>query len=279
MIHDLDETIKQLLYTRGKLNRDDVDIVFDQPTGEWAASLNKPTVNLYLYDIRENLERRHTAPIEIERTPEGTGRRIFPPRRVDINYLITVWAKEPEDEHQLLWRILETMLPLAQIELDAGIGAVRDQPLAMPLLVALPSDAVRNMPDLWGVMENQLKPSINIMVTIALDPKKAIESPLVLSTNVRFGQTAPELRGKIATYDDHEVYHIGGRIMQGNDPVGAGVQVRLVNRPEAISTDGQGRYVFAAIYPGDYQVDVTIDGRSPKRLKLTVPSDNYDLSL
>lgn len=279
MLHDLDETIKQILYTRGKLNRDDVDVVFDQPTGEWAATLNKPTVNLYLYDIRENLERRYTAPLEVERNADGVGRRIFPPRRVDINYLITVWAKEPEDEHQLLWRILETMLPMGHIELDMVIGALRDQPLPMPLLVALPSDAVRNMPDLWGVMENQLKPSINMMVTIALDPKKAIESPLVLSTNVRFGQTAREYGGRIATYDDHEVYHIGGRVMQGNDPVGAGVQVRLTNRPEAIMTDGQGRYVFAAIYPGDYEVEVTLDGRTPKNLKLTVPSDTYDLSL
>ncbi|PJF45055.1 MAG: hypothetical protein CUN55_00760 [Phototrophicales bacterium] len=278
MIHDLDETIKQILYTRGRLNRDDVDIVFDQPTGEWAASLNKPTINLYLYDIRENLERRYTAPLEVERT-DRSGKRIFPPRRVDINYLITVWAKEPEDEHQLLWRILETLMPMSHIEVDMGVGAVRDQPLDMPLLVALPSDAVRNMPDLWGVMENQLKPSINLMVTIALDPKKAIESPLVLSTNVRFGKKAPNEIGKIIDFDDHEIYHIGGRVMQGNDPVGAGVEVRLVNRPEAIKTDGQGRYVFAAIYPGDYEVDVTIDDRRPKRLKLTVPSDNYDLFL
>lgn len=279
MIHDLDETLKHILFQRGKLNREDVDVVFEQPTGEWAASLNKPTVNLYLYDIRENLERRLSGQIGIERNQDGVAKRLFPPRRVDINYLITVWANEPEDEHRLLWRLLEILLPMRKLSPDESLGDLRDQPMDMPIQAALPSDAVRNMPDLWGVMENQLKPSINMQITVALDPKETIDSPLVLSTNLRFGQFSGEENGTIADFDDHEVYHIGGRIMQGNDPVGAGVDVRLSTRPDGIQTDSEGRYVFSGIYPGDYDVEITLEGRKPKSVKLTVPSDNYDLSL
>lgn len=283
MLHDLDETIKQILYNEGKLSRDDIDIVFDQPTGEWAAGLRGPTINLYLYDIRENLELRNTSEITVERMPNGIARRKFPPRRIDINYLVTVWARNPEDEHQLLWRILETFLHHGHIDPETTVGGVRDQPFTMPVRIALPSDAVRNMPDLWGVMENQLKPSINLMITLALDPRRGIEAPMVLQTRMSFGQMDPQTR-HIEPLDDVEIYHIGGRVMQKDEPVGSGVKVRLMDPFREVYTDVDGRYVFVALRPGKYDVEVEQDGKKPKNFSIEVPTaskklDSYDLPI
>ncbi|MGI9063197.1 MAG: Pvc16 family protein, partial [Pseudonocardiaceae bacterium] len=57
MIHEVDEALRRLV--RGEaLAGSDVDVVFDAPTKDWAARRNAPTVNLYLYDIREDLRRR-----------------------------------------------------------------------------------------------------------------------------------------------------------------------------------------------------------------------------
>ena len=53
MFADLDESIRQLLIQRGNLDTGEVDIAFDLPSREWAAGVSKPTINLYLYDIRE----------------------------------------------------------------------------------------------------------------------------------------------------------------------------------------------------------------------------------
>ena len=62
MLADLDESLRELLKRElGRHGFDGVDIVFDAPTKEWAAGLSSPTVNLFLYDLRENLEKRDSA--------------------------------------------------------------------------------------------------------------------------------------------------------------------------------------------------------------------------
>ena len=53
MINDVDETLKQLLIKKVTLDPAEVDISFDMPDREWSASISKPTVNIYLYDIHE----------------------------------------------------------------------------------------------------------------------------------------------------------------------------------------------------------------------------------
>ena len=100
MINDLDETLKQLLIGKVPLDPVEVDISFDMPDREWSASVVKPTVNLYLYDIHENLELRSNEWM-IERS-QGIATRKKPPVRVDLSYLITVWTSDTADQHRLL---------------------------------------------------------------------------------------------------------------------------------------------------------------------------------
>jgi hypothetical protein len=76
MISDVDETIKQILIKEGKLDPAEVDIVFDMPDREWSGSISKPTVNIYIYDIRENTEFRRNG-----RIVEGDDNGSAPSRR------------------------------------------------------------------------------------------------------------------------------------------------------------------------------------------------------
>ena len=57
MIHDVDQLLEKLV-RRDALNGSAVDLVFDAPTKDWVARRSGPAVNLYLYDIREDLQRR-----------------------------------------------------------------------------------------------------------------------------------------------------------------------------------------------------------------------------
>ena len=87
MLDDLDETLKTLFRERGGLASDEIDIAFEAPDREWSSRIGKPTVNCYLYDIRENLQLRETDWI-VERQDNGrvvTKRQ--PPRRFDLSYL------------------------------------------------------------------------------------------------------------------------------------------------------------------------------------------------
>ena len=109
MLNDLDETLKQLLIQKAGLDPAHMDIIFDIPTRDWATqAVTRPTVNLYLFDIRENLERREMA-WEAETSGNGRMRLKRRPVRVDLSYMITCWTTATEDQHRLLWGVLETL--------------------------------------------------------------------------------------------------------------------------------------------------------------------------
>ena len=59
MLADLDETLRVLLKRElGRHGFDGVDVAFDAPAREWSSQLSSPTVNLFLYDLRESTENR-----------------------------------------------------------------------------------------------------------------------------------------------------------------------------------------------------------------------------
>ena len=70
MIELFDETLRELV-RREALNGSQVEIAFDAPTKEWAARRNAPAVNLYLYDIRDDLARRE---VQFEEIRDEDGR-------------------------------------------------------------------------------------------------------------------------------------------------------------------------------------------------------------
>ncbi len=54
MLADLDETLRQLLIAELPVKNGELDISFDLPKRDWSSRISKPTVNLFLYDVREN---------------------------------------------------------------------------------------------------------------------------------------------------------------------------------------------------------------------------------
>src|SRR5215208_1360645 len=61
MLADLDETLRSLL--KRELERhgfDGVEVAFDAPAREWSGQLSSPTVNLFLYDLRESQDARQS---------------------------------------------------------------------------------------------------------------------------------------------------------------------------------------------------------------------------
>src|SRR4029450_2152397 len=109
MIHDVDQTMLALL-RREALNSSGVEVVFDAPTKDWASRRNAPTLDVYLYDIREDLRRRTRGMINQYGDDGQVRARRLPPRHFKLSYLITAWTQRPEDEHRLLSRVLSCFL-------------------------------------------------------------------------------------------------------------------------------------------------------------------------
>ena len=98
MIDELDEVLRKFLIREIPIKNSDVDIKFDMPKREWSARLNRPTLDLFLYDIRENAKLRQAQPMwEVERKNDQAIQR-RKPVRLDLHYMITAWASEPEDD-------------------------------------------------------------------------------------------------------------------------------------------------------------------------------------
>lgn len=168
MISEVDDALRELVRTEA-LADSDVEVVFDAPTKDWAARRNAPTVNLYLYDIREDLRRRELGWSE-ERDATGAvvGRRPAP-RFYKLSYLLTVWAQRPEDEHRLLDNLLRTFLLYDALPAHLVAGRLAEPRLDVPLTIGRPPPEDRAFADVWSALGGELKPSLDLVVDAPID--------------------------------------------------------------------------------------------------------------
>ncbi len=168
MISIVDDALREIVRTQA-IDGSDVDVVFDAPTKDWAARRNAPTVNIYLYDIREDLRRRERGWTE-ERGPDGfvVSRRPAP-RYFKLSYLVTAWVQRPEDEHRLLDSLLRGFLRYDALPPDLVTGLLAEPGLVVPVTVGLPPPEDRAFADVWSALGGELKPSLDIVVVAPVD--------------------------------------------------------------------------------------------------------------
>lgn len=173
MIHDVDESLRALV-RRDALNGSGVDVAFDAPTKEWVARRNSPIVDLYLYDIREDVSRRETAWEEVRDEHGRVTERRPPPRRFRLSYLVTAWTNRPEDEHRLLSSLLGCFVRHEYLPPELLTGQLEGQQLPILLTVALPPSDDRSIADTWSAMGGELKPSLDLVVTAPMDVERSL---------------------------------------------------------------------------------------------------------
>jgi uncharacterized protein DUF4255 len=168
MISIVDDALREIVRTQA-IDGPDVDVVFDAPTKDWAARRNAPTVNIYLYDIREDLRRRERGWTE-ERGPDGivVSRRPTP-RYFKLSYLVTAWVQRPEDEHRLLDSLLRGFLLYDALPRDLVTGLLAEPRLIVPITVGLPPPEDRAFADVWSALGGELKPSLDVVVCAPVD--------------------------------------------------------------------------------------------------------------
>lgn len=185
MIQDIDATVKELLVQKVPLDTAVVDIRFETPTKDWVTGIQRPTINLFLYDVRENLELRSNERQLERRGALGSEQRA--PVRLDLTYLITAWTADVADEHQLLGNLLTALLRYPLLPAEVLKGAVQNQPLPLRAWIAQP-ERTPNAWDFWGSLDGRIKAGLSYVVTAAWQPYPAEEQPLVTDSIVRLRQ-------------------------------------------------------------------------------------------
>ena len=175
MIHDVDESIRALI-RREVGDHGEVDVVFEAPTKEWAARRNTPTIDVYLYDVREDMRRRQAGIVDLHNDQGHTAARRQPPRFFKLSYLLTAWTQRPEDEHRLLSSLLNCFVRNDALPVDVQVGALAENDLALPLTLAMPPPEDRALSDVWSALGGELKPSLDLVVILPWDLDRTKET-------------------------------------------------------------------------------------------------------
>ncbi len=283
MIADLDESIRQLLRLDMPVKNGEIDIVFDQPRREWSARLSKPTLNFFLYDIRENTTLRHH---DMERLGNGRNGDLASlkrtPFRVDCSYIITAWAADPEDEHRLLSRCLLCLFRNPVFPEQALVGGLKNQPFEIQAALAQ-SDKFRNPADLWSAMDNELRPSVPYILTIAMDPWTAITGPVVKTLILKPGQSSDgrPLRRMQQDEMDDAMNFIGGSVFEKSAD-GAplrGIEVAIKGTGRMAVTAEDGSFVLGSLPAGQYTLVAWLPDGKIREKKISVPSEEHDYDI
>ena len=101
VIAETDQALAALLKTK-VIGNSAISIVFDAPNRAWIQGLKGPAVNLFLFDIRENVHRRDVMYEPVSNANGVVVARRPPPLRYDLSYTVTAWAPSVIVEHKIL---------------------------------------------------------------------------------------------------------------------------------------------------------------------------------
>jgi hypothetical protein len=270
-IADLDEALRKLL--RRDLERhgfEGVEIAFDAPSKDWSGKLTSPTVDLFLYDLREAVERATITPTE----KRGNGQAIVtsPPLRLELTYSVTAWTKAVEDEHRLLSQVLGILFSYKRLPADV----LADSSLNGGTVLAEAETSVgrprEEKSDFWSSVGGTYKASIDYVVHITIESGATfVRGPEVRMQTIRTRLSDGPLRTM------SELHRVGGNV---RDTDGGPVADAWVAIPEAglwAVTDRDGRYRFDRIRPGSHRVVARTPSGDETEAMIEVPGAPADL--
>jgi hypothetical protein len=273
MFQDLDSTLLRLLGDPAAPTAG-ADVSFVTPDKTFAPA--QPTVNLFLYDVKENRDLRDPTPV-LQRVGQGYVRR-SPPVRVDCSYIVTAWsnrsgAAKVEEEHRLLGQSLQWLSRFPTVPALYAQGSLVGQAYPPPTLVAQ-VDPNKNAGEFWDALAISPRPAFFLTVTVAMELGLSETGPLVTTHTTR---AAPQ--GGAAAPD--AAVQVGGRIL---GPGGAGVSDALVDVVDAglrAVSDADGRYTFSRVPVGPRTLRVTAAGFHTAIVTVVIPGlpGDYEVTL
>ena len=287
MIRDLSLVLRKILETSPLSSRfselAQAQISFEHPSETF--SPGQTTVNLFLYDIRENLELRSNEPsLEMR---DGQAIIHNPPKRIACSYLITAWpigeGELPLQEHRLLSQVLQVFSAYPTIPetfLEGTLLAGQEPDLPM---VTAQMDGLQSTAEFWTALGNQLRPSITVTVTIAIKELWEPEpTPIVITIDMQLGLQIASSSEQLIPAAEQRFFRIGGRVTDADNQPVVGATVVLLERNLRAATDENGNYSIGAITRGDYTLRVQLEDLA-QEVNITVPvettTSNYNLQL
>lgn len=284
MIRDLSLTLRAILddpaLTASFPELAAAQIVFDRPVESFNPT--QTTIDLFLYDVRENMELRSNEPLH-ERLNGQV--RIHPsPLRVQCSYLVTAWPVGGSElalqEHRLLSQVIQVLSRHPKIPASFLQGRLVGQEPPLPMMTSQ-ADGLKEPAEFWAAIGNKLRPSITVTVTIGLDVLAPVTAPAVITEQIRFGErTAPD-EEELVPATIETFFRIGGRVTNSSGQAVANASVSLVGTGFTTLTAPDGRFVLGMLPGGTYTLRVQ-SGITTRNVPITIPAtvgNNYNVQL
>jgi hypothetical protein len=270
MLADLDESLRGLL--RSELERhgfEGVDIAFDAPAREWSGQLSKPTVNVFLYDLREAESMRSSEWTAIQR--DGRLREGRPPMVMECSYAITAWTQAVEDEHRLLSQVLAILYAFPELPQDKLNGRLANGSQAWAIKAKV-GQSKGDKSDFWSAVGGQYKVSLDYVVRLSVDSgAQLVRGPEVRTQTVRTRLADGPPRAIV------EMHRTAGRVQDKKGEPLADVWVTLPDVGTWTASRADGRFYFNRLPAGSHRLLArTADGREAVA-QLEVPGAAVDL--
>ena len=250
-MEDIGYAVKNLLRDLGNFSEMPI-ISFDSPRKEWIASLTQPTINFFLFDIRENTEKREVNPQVFRRMAENEGGRKMPPRRMDLSYLVSVFASYARDELALLWRVTAALMQHPVLPDEVMPKELKESLRQMDAQITArlhEKESGRDLLEWWTALGVTPRASLYYVVTVPLDLERELKSKLVLSWETRVGGIEAREREQFELAE-----RFGGRVYNHQRQPKENITVRLETKvreqkqqrtvAEEQRTGKDGRYDF-----------------------------------
>ena len=252
MFNLIDHALEQYLREQVPLPTSDVDVAFNAPAKDWSARISRPTVNLFLWDVRRAASKQRAGIDQVE--IEGRTFRRTPPRALELRYLVTAWSSEHRDEHQLLGNVATTILTSRALP-NRFLPDTFELPDGRPVTLSLATTADLKPNDFWSSIDGQLKPGLDVVVSfrVATPLTEVAEPPTGVDVGV--GDVHDPSRATSRAYAT-------GRT---SDPDKAGRVVRTRRGSAVVQETG------TFVVPGEAGDELTIDSDPP--LTMEIPAD------
>jgi hypothetical protein len=273
MLADLDAALRRLLEAElADHGFDGVRVSFEAPTNTWAAGLTAPTVDLFLYDLREAAdlpvgswtEKRGNGPARLER----------PALRLECSYAVTAWTRDPEDEHRLLSQTLAVLLAHTRLP-DPVLGERLAEASAAqgPIMGRIGQPKGDKKAEFWTAIGGRYRVSLDYVVTLSIVPGVSLErGPEVRTHTVR---VADRRAGRRPPFERHQC---GGIVRWADGQPVADAWVVLSDLGAWASSGRDGRFTFTGVPAGRHRCECRVPGGVVAAAELVVPGGRLELT-
>jgi Pvc16 N-terminal domain len=263
MLADLDAALRRLLEAElAEHGFDGVRVSFEAPTNQWAAGLTAPTVDLFLYDLREAAdlatggwsEHRGNGPVRLER----------PALRLDCSYAVTAWTREAEDEHRLLSQALAVLLAHTRLP-DRVLG---EQLAAAegPIMTRIGQPKSDRKAEFWTAVGGRYRVSLDYVVTMSIAPGVTLER-------------GPQVRTHTVRVAGFERHRCGGIVRSADGRPVANAWLVLPAVGAWASSGPDGRFAFDGVPAGTHRCECRAPDGAVGSADLVVPGGGLELTI